>query len=89
MNSVSTNLGASVEIRDANGAHFPAGTRLKLQSNGHSFTIGYGGLTYLPEIADENTLIVQLPTSQCIAKFRRSDGVNSAGAIGPVRCVPQ
>lgn len=84
--SIAASDTASVEIRDAKGEHFPAGTRVKLAETGHSFTIGYGGITYLPEIGNENTLLVQQGMSECRVRFSRADRQGPQGAVGPLAC---
>lgn len=84
--SIAASDTASVEIRDAKGDHFPAGTRVKLAETGHSFTIGYGGTTYLPEIGNENTLLVQQGLTECRVRFSRSDRQGPQGSVGPLTC---
>ena len=64
---------ARVELRDAKGAHFTPGTRVIHEESGQPFTIGYGGLTFLPEIDDENTLHIQQDNKGCTVRFKRAD----------------
>ena len=77
---------ASVELRDAKGEHFQAGTRVTMAETGHTFTIGYGGLTYIPEIGNENTLVLQQGLSECRVRFTRADRSGPKGLIGPLTC---
>ncbi len=77
---------ASVEIRDAKGQHMPAGTRVTLAETGQVFTIGYGGLTYLPELGNENTLVIQQGVSECRVRFSRADRAGPKGSVGPLMC---
>ena len=63
-----------------------AGTRVTLVETGHTFTIGYGGLTYIPEIGNENTLVLQQGLSECRVRFTRADRSGPKGLIGPLTC---
>lgn len=84
--SFSTRQTARVELRDAKGEIFPPGTRVRHEEADISYTIGYGGVAYLPEIDDDNTLLVSQGTSTCTARFKRADRVGSKGNVGPLTC---
>lgn len=77
---------ALIEIRDAKGAHFPAGTRVKHVETGNLITIGYGGITFMQSITDATTLQIALGTSVCNVRFSRSDRAGPKGQIGPLTC---
>lgn len=77
---------ALIEIKDASGAHFPAGTKVKHVETGHLLTIGYGGITFMQSITDETTLRVMLGTSNCTVRFSRNDRNGPKGQIGPLGC---
>lgn len=80
---------ARVELRDARGEHFSPGTKLVHEESGNTFTIGYGGLTFLPEIDEDNTLHIQQDTRGCTVRFKRSDRKGSKSLVGPLTCALQ
>lgn len=80
---------ARVEIRDAQGQPLPPGTKLVHEQSGHPFTIGYGGQSFLPEIADDNTLNIQIDNRSCTLHFKRSDRQGPKGTVGPLTCTLQ
>jgi outer membrane usher protein len=77
---------AMVEIVDANGKHFPVGTRVVLKETGAASVIGYGGAAYLTEIGDINTLDVETEAQPCVVSFKRKDRADDHGKVGPLTC---
>lgn len=80
---------ARVELRDGKGQHFPPGAKLVHEESGNTFTIGYGGLTFLPEIDDVNTLHIQQDNAGCTVRFKRTDRTGVKGFVGPLTCAMQ
>jgi outer membrane usher protein len=77
---------ARIEIRDVKGTQISAGSRATHEETGHVYTIGYGGLTYIPEIGDRNTLVIRSGMAECRATFSRADRNPETGSIGPLTC---
>lgn len=77
---------ARIEIRDSKGAHIPVGSRATHEETGHVYTIGYGGLTYIPEIGNQNTLVIRNGLAECRTSFARTDRNPETGSIGPLTC---
>lgn len=80
---------ATIEIVNAKGEHLQPGTRALHVESGHSFTIGYNGKTFVPQIAESNTLKIQIRTQACEVRFSKSDRQGSKGLIGPLICALQ
>lgn len=80
---------ARVEIRDGKGEPLTPGTRLKHEESGASFTIGYGGATFLPQIGETNTLTIALDARRCTLTFTRADRKGPQGLVGPLTCTLQ
>jgi len=77
---------ARIEIRGPDGQPFPAGTRVQHQEKGKAYTIGYGGIAYLPGIADTNTLTVAVGGASCRLAFTRAESIAAKGKLGPLAC---
>jgi outer membrane usher protein len=87
--SLSVSETARVELRDTKGEPLQVGTRVFHTEADETYTIGYGGIAYLPKIDDQNTLVVQQGTSTCRAVFARADRAGPKGKVGPLTCHPQ
>lgn len=80
---------ARVTILDAHGAPFPPGFRVEHKEAEKTYTIGYGGIVYVPQVAEENTLVVLHGASRCSVRFLASERTGPRGLVGPLACKPE
>ncbi len=83
---MATQQSARITLRDTKGAPIPVGTRATHEPGGNVFTIGYDGLTFLPEIAERNTLIVRNGLQECRVEFTLADRDPASGIVPPLTC---
>ncbi len=85
---VKTNVAAAVVIlRDKAGKDLPAGATGKLDGGTSAFVVGYDGRSYVPGLARNNRVLVDLgPGKSCTATFDFVAQPNTQVTIGPVVC---
>ncbi|SNS62672.1 outer membrane usher protein [Pseudomonas japonica] len=80
-------LAASVELVDGNHRDLPLGSQVTHQQSGSLAVVGWDGLVYLDNLAEQNTLLVQLAGGgTCQAQFTLESGQDDVPLIGPLVC---
>lgn len=80
-------LAASVELVDANHQDLPLGSQVTHQQSGSLAVVGWDGLVYLENLAEQNTLQVQLAGGgSCLAHFSLDGSHDDVPLIGPLVC---
>ncbi|MEE1923975.1 fimbria/pilus outer membrane usher protein [Pseudomonas sp. 148P] len=80
-------LAASVELVDANHQDLPLGSQVTHQQSGSLAVVGWDGLVYLENLAEQNTLLVQLAGGgSCQAQFSLDGAQDDVPLIGPLVC---
>jgi outer membrane usher protein len=78
---------ALLTLVDAAGRDLPVGAEAQLAATGETEEVGYGGQTYLTDLAAENRLQVRLPGGgSCTATFAFVPTPGRLAHIGPVAC---
>jgi outer membrane usher protein len=77
---------ARVQIQDEKGQPIPIGAIITQTETGTSYSIGYGGMVFVPGIGDTNTLVVQQGEKSCEVRFSREDRKGANGRVGPLVC---
>jgi outer membrane usher protein len=87
---VSRYVAASLILHDAQGKALPVGARVHHVESGASTVVGYGGVTFIEGLLDENHLNVEYQGEQCTTQFAyQPDAGNALPTIGPLRCLNQ
>ncbi|MFJ4376422.1 fimbria/pilus outer membrane usher protein [Pseudomonas japonica] len=80
-------LAASVELVDSEHRDLPLGSQVTHQQSGSLAVVGWDGLVYLDNLAEQNTLRVQLAGGgSCQAQFSLAGGHDDVPLIGPLVC---
>ncbi|MDU9393989.1 fimbria/pilus outer membrane usher protein [Pseudomonas sp. zfem002] len=80
-------LAASVELVDSEHRDLPLGSQVTHQQSGSLAVVGWDGLVYLENLAEQNTLRVQLAGGgTCQAQFSLAGGHDDVPLIGPLVC---
>lgn len=82
---VSRFRGATVVLVDANGRPLPLGTAVVLAASGDTFTVGYDGQVFFPQLQADNEVTAQFAGS-CVARFAFDDA-DAMSTLGPFACV--
>ncbi|MFY8114753.1 MAG: fimbria/pilus outer membrane usher protein [Rhabdaerophilum sp.] len=77
---------ARVQLHNEKGEAIPIGAIVTHGETGTNYTIGYGGMIFIPGIGDSNTLVVQHGDKTCQASFSRDDRKGTTGRVGPLVC---
>jgi outer membrane usher protein len=77
---------ARIQLTDEKGEAIPIGAIVTHAETGTTYTIGYGGMIFIPGIGDSNTLVVQQGDRTCQASFTRADRKGPTGRVGPLAC---
>ena len=83
---VSRFRGATVVLVDADGRPLPLGTAVVLQATGETFTVGYDGQVFFPQLQDDNEVSAQIAGTPCVARFAFDDA-DAMSTLGPFRCL--
>ena len=84
--TIAAREGARITIHDGHGKPMPPGTRFFFEEGKADFTIVYGGLTFLPRIAETNTLRIEDGDKSCTMTFSHADRRGTLGEVGPLTC---
>ncbi|MHA6194482.1 fimbria/pilus outer membrane usher protein [Pseudomonas wadenswilerensis] len=80
-------LAASVELVDANHQDLPLGSQVTHEQSGTLAVVGWDGLVYLENLAEQNTLLVQLAAGgSCQVQFSLDGAQDDVPLIGPLVC---
>ena len=79
---------AVVTIHDPAGVPVPAGT-MATTTDGQQHTIGWDGVLYLEHAAEENEIVVDVPSGPCRVHFKIDARTPHVARIGPLACHPE
>jgi len=77
---------ATLILRGRNGKPLPLGASVQLNDSREFALIGYGGMTYLEDLKDQNSLKVTFSGQTCSVEFAYRQSADFAKPIGPLLC---
>lgn len=80
-------VAASIELVDARNQPLPLGANVVHEQTGIAAVVGWDGLVYLENLAQQNSLTVSLPDgSNCQVQFALPESTEQVPLIGPLVC---